>query len=249
VPSKSAPQKNPCLRDLRQGITHAPMSSVVFHPYNSHLPTAVYRRDLPHWRQEGCTYFVTFRLADSIPRSIALAWAQERRDWLEAHGIRGGLNPAENERLYRAIPERERKAFEKWFAHRLHVEVDRGHGGCVLARPEMRNVVKSALNHFAGVRYGCGDWAIMPNHVHWLVAPMGGCTLEAILKTIKGFVSVQASAMGLKSGRLWQPESYDRIVRNNQELRAFRNYIAQNALKANVAEGRHERFEAEWLEA
>ena len=31
----------------------------------------VYERNLPHWRQEGGTYFVTFRLADSLPASVA----------------------------------------------------------------------------------------------------------------------------------------------------------------------------------
>jgi putative transposase len=222
------------------------MHRVLFQPFNPRMPTSVYRRDLPHWRQEGCTYFVTFRLADSIPRNITQAWAKERRDWLEAHGIRGGLDAAENERLYRAIPERERKAFEKWFAHRLHMEVDRNHGGCILARPEVRSVVKAAIQYFNGARYGCGDWVIMPNHVHWLVAPKAGWTLEAILKSLKGYVSVQASGMGLKGGRLWQPESYDRIVRDGEELRAFRKYIAENASKAGVPEGRHERFEAEW---
>ncbi len=192
--------------------------------------------------------FCHVRLADSIPRKITLAWSEERRAWLEAHGIDGGLSSVENEQLYCAIPERERKAFEKWFAHRLHVEVDRGYGDCILARTEVRDLLKSALIHFDGVRYGCGDWVIMPNHVHWLVVPMAGWTLEAILKSIKGFVSVQASAKGIKAGGLWQSESYDRIVRDSKELRAFRNYIAQNALKAEVAAGRHERFEAEWDE-
>ena len=30
---------------------------------------ATYRRDLPHWRYAGASYFVTFRLADSLPAS------------------------------------------------------------------------------------------------------------------------------------------------------------------------------------
>ncbi|HSG71752.1 MAG TPA: hypothetical protein VLA12_15120, partial [Planctomycetaceae bacterium] len=33
------------------------------------LPVRIYRRHLPHWRQEGATYFLTFRLADSIPQT------------------------------------------------------------------------------------------------------------------------------------------------------------------------------------
>jgi hypothetical protein len=46
-----------------------------------------YRRNLPHLRIEGATYFVTFRLADSIPETIARQWQEERHQWLRAHGI------------------------------------------------------------------------------------------------------------------------------------------------------------------
>ena len=33
------------------------------------LPLTVYWGLLPHWRQNGATYFVTFRLEDSLPQS------------------------------------------------------------------------------------------------------------------------------------------------------------------------------------
>ena len=55
------------------------MSGIPFQPFNPRAEMTLYRRDLPHWRQEGCTYFVTFCLADSIPRSIWRAWQEERR--------------------------------------------------------------------------------------------------------------------------------------------------------------------------
>lgn len=39
-----------------------------FDPYGEILQTQNY---LPHWQQVGATHFVTFRLADSIPKKIA----------------------------------------------------------------------------------------------------------------------------------------------------------------------------------
>jgi hypothetical protein len=33
------------------------------------LPVTAYHRHLPHWRQQGATYFVTFRLGDALPQS------------------------------------------------------------------------------------------------------------------------------------------------------------------------------------
>ena len=46
---------------------------------------------LPHWEQTGKTVFVTFRLADSIPREKLLRWQEneieEKEKWLDAgHG-------------------------------------------------------------------------------------------------------------------------------------------------------------------
>jgi hypothetical protein len=37
---------------------------------------------LPHWRQEGVIYFVTFRLADSLPQA-KLQWLRREKElWL-----------------------------------------------------------------------------------------------------------------------------------------------------------------------
>ena len=43
------------------------------------------RRHLPHWKQEGATYFVTFRLTDSVPESVLSQWSDERKNWLRYH--------------------------------------------------------------------------------------------------------------------------------------------------------------------
>ena len=220
-----------------------------FQPFDARAQLTVYRRNLPHWRQEGCTYFVTFRLADSIPRSVMLAWEEERRFWLMAHGIAGSLRTPASAEKYRLIDAKERHAFERNQAHQLHLELDQCHGKCLLARLEIQEDLQIALRHFHGERCRCGDWVVMPNHVHWLVTPLNGWKLEGLLNSIKGFVSAQASARGAKAGRMWQAESYDRIVRDRSELDAFRKYIAENPVKAHVAEGQYAIYRAEWAEA
>jgi hypothetical protein len=50
-----------------------------------HIPG--YSRNLPHWRFIGATYFVTFRLADSIPQEVAHRWKREESQWLFEHGV------------------------------------------------------------------------------------------------------------------------------------------------------------------
>ena len=36
---------------------------------------------LPHWQQPGACYFLTFRLADSIPKQKLDVWKEEREIW------------------------------------------------------------------------------------------------------------------------------------------------------------------------
>jgi hypothetical protein len=55
----------------------------------------IYRRNLPHWRLKDAVYFVTFRLADSIPQAVLEAWRGERNAWLAAHRLRADLEVSE----------------------------------------------------------------------------------------------------------------------------------------------------------
>ena len=48
-------------------------------------PIAFLSGTLPHWRQRGATYFVTFRLADSLPQEKLARWKDERKQWMNAH--------------------------------------------------------------------------------------------------------------------------------------------------------------------
>src|SRR5437016_2901530 len=55
----------------------------VFHGLDEHGDIKITRRHLPHWEQEGATYFVTFRLADSIPTTLLTEWRDELQAWLK----------------------------------------------------------------------------------------------------------------------------------------------------------------------
>lgn len=57
-----------------------------FQPYRKDEGEA-YSRNLPHWRQAGATYFVTFRLADALPKALVDQWDDEKRTWLAAFDI------------------------------------------------------------------------------------------------------------------------------------------------------------------
>lgn len=220
----------------------------------------IYRRNLPHWRQDGATYFVTFRLSDSIPHAVIKKWEQENDTWLRTHGIEKAWlesDPTRYTETYQGVPELDRIQFEKHRAKQLHMELDKCHGCCALKHSIAAQIVADALRHFDCNRWSLGDHVIMPNHVHLIVTPLGDWKLEDILGSIKKFAArrIREWALGseiadhLPKRSLWQQESYDRIVRDAEELAAYRKYIALNPGKAHLRKGEFIYFSATWLDA
>ncbi len=148
----------------------------------------VYYRNLPHWRQPGATYFVTFRQADSIPKAIIAEWRDTRDRWFRAHRIDPRWLVSNPERLtteFEKIAHGVRMAFEREQARLLHDELDRSHGSCVLRHSHLQTELTKSLFHFHEDRLAVGDWVIMPNHVHAIVQPFGDSELETIVGSIK----------------------------------------------------------------
>jgi type I restriction enzyme R subunit len=212
-------------------IPHQQPAFVTFDPRQ---PVTIYSYHLPHWRQEGVIYFVTCRLADSIPAHVLKMWAEDRRQWLATHGITDRLPPSQWDALYQQIPEGVRRAFEREQSRRFYVELDQCHGSCLLRAPEAAGIVAAAMHFHHGKSLYCGDFVIMPNHVHWLVAPYPGRDLEDLVGSVKRYSAVRINKLVKRSGRLWQKESFDHIVRNAVQLDRFREYVKDNPAKANV---------------
>jgi REP element-mobilizing transposase RayT len=173
----------------------------------------IYRRRLPHWRQAGVTYFVTFRLRDSLPRQLA-ALNEEKKRWL-------AMNlPPHNENQI--------KEYHRNFSESIQAWLDAGYGACVLAQPEIRRLVECVLNFFSGQRYELGEYVVMPNHVHVLVRPLADYHLDRILHSWKSFSSKQINKITKANGPVWHRESFDHIVRSPAQLARIELYIRDN---------------------
>jgi len=194
-------------------------STVFFHP---HVEVEISRRNLPHWCQRGVMYFVTFRLADSLPKERVQQLLQERETWQKLH--REPLSDAE------------RREYAELFSERVENWLDAGSGSCCLAQPGPAEAVANALRHFDGDRYVLDEWVVMPNHVHVLVTPLGNHALSDILHSWKSFTANQINKARGTSGQLWQHESYDHIVRSERQLHHFRQYIRENPKGITVAQ-------------
>ncbi len=181
------------------------------------------RRHLPHWEQPGATYFVTFRLADSVPAEVLEQWREETERFVAAHPQPWDWQTA---RSYLRLCEENR---EEW--------LDRGHGSCLLAQPAAAKVVAEALEHFDGERYALDAFVVMPNHVHVLVRPNEGRTLGEILHSWKSFTANALNRDLQHAGPVWMAESFDTIVHDAAHLAASREYIRRNPDLAGLASG------------
>jgi hypothetical protein len=128
------------------------------------------RRRLPHWRLDGATYFVTFRL------------------------LAPNLSPDE-------------------------IMLVRDH-------------VISGDGHF----YDLIAVMVMPDHVHAALTPLNGYDLSRITKGIKGASARLLNERRGTSGAVWQDESYDRVIRDHDELCRELDYMFQNPLRKGLTD-------------
>ncbi|MDQ6939462.1 MAG: carbamoyl-phosphate synthase large subunit, partial [Verrucomicrobiota bacterium] len=191
-----------------------------FQPFDPHGEIKQTRRHLPHWEQNGATYFVTFRLHDSVPGEVLERWREERDQWLRYHAQPWDWQTT---RDYIRLCEDSR---EEW--------LDQGHGSCLLRDPKIAAIVAEALRHFDSDRYILDSFVVMPNHVHAIVKPLGENTLHEILHSWKSFSAKQLNKAFDRRGSVWMEETFDTIVRDSAQLAATREYIVANPVKARL---------------
>jgi putative transposase len=177
-------------------------------------PVGAYTRHLPHWRQDGATYFVTFRLGDSLPQAKLEELDEFRREWERLHPE--PRSNVEQEEIAKAVMER----VERW--------LDQGMGSCVLKEARFAAILTQAMHHFDGIRYELDAYVVMPNHAHVIIRPTQ-CelhSLEAIVGSWKQYSSRRINKLLERKGDLWQEESFDRIIRDEEHLyRALQSEI------------------------
>jgi putative transposase len=200
-----------------------------FLPFSELPRPKVTERNLPHWETPGATYFITFRLKDSMPAGVLGELESVRAGWLRAHGLSHRQEVAR-------LPKEQRREFHRMFTALEERWLNQGHGACVLRREQLRQDTESGLRFFDGKRYAMDAFVIMPNHVHVLILPHEGWTLSRIISTWKKNSAREINGRLGQEGALWQKESYDHIVRDLEQLEAFRRYVANNPAKLRAGE-------------
>ena len=176
---------------------------------------------LPHVKLENASYFVTFRLEGTLPKSVLFELLQKR---------------AEHVRIVKAEANQSAiklRAIQRQYFKSLESILDTPAG--TLADPRLARLVSDALRFFHDQRYRLDAWVVMPTHVHVVLWPMPGHTLSEILQSWKRFTAREANKVLNKTNhRFWQPESYDHWIRNPDEHARCCRYTIQNPVKARL---------------
>ena len=85
-------------------------------------------------------------------------------------------------------------------------------------------------------------FVVMPDHVHMLFTPLQKgheewFSLAKIMNGIKGASAHSVNKLLNRKGTLWEPESFDRIVRGDGGFARWKLYIIANPISAGLGKG------------
>lgn len=167
-------------------------------------------RNLPHFDGVGVTQFVTFRLWDSIPQEVIRQIEDELKD--------------------------EKGNVDRIRCQRKEAHLDIGTGSCLLRETECAEIVRDSILFLNGGWYELMAWVIMPNHVHLLVRFEEGQSLSKALHSLKSYTGHELKKLHPEMSHIWQDESFDRYMRNEEHYWKTYQYIHQNPVKAKICQ-------------
>jgi REP-associated tyrosine transposase len=177
------------------------------------------------------TFFLTFRLAGSIPQSevrlykAKILWLRDQLKRVER--LTKGDDSAESKNWLDQI-ERLNRA---WFAKTEEILHKAECGPTWMAGPAIADKVAENLHRLDGKDYRLDPFSIMSNHVHTVFKPflsaarfIDPITLELdldnensglakIMHSLKGRSARECNILLERSGQFWEHESFDRVIR------------------------------------
>ncbi|MHB8377536.1 MAG: REP-associated tyrosine transposase [Dehalococcoidia bacterium] len=119
----------------------------------------------------------------------------------------------------------------------------------------VRHLVLDHCAHEHGIKYELRAAVVMPDHVHLLFDPRtddAGAVfgLAEIMSGIKGASAHSVNRALARRGRVWQPESWDTLLRFEDSVRSKAEYICQNPVRAGLCrtEDAYPWLWREWVE-
>ena len=185
-----------------------------------------YRRNLPHYQPANATFFVTFRLAGSLPVE-AIARLKEERIQNEKL-----LLKIKDEKIRKKTMDDQHKRYFSKFDKMLD---NAANNQSWLNNGLVARIIAEAMHFRDGNVYDLLAYCIMPNHVHMVfTVERSGTSLYTLLQSLKARTAREANKILHQKGSFWQHESYDHVVRNGKELERIVNYVLYNPVRAGM---------------
>jgi putative transposase len=176
-----------------------------------------YDRRLPHIQPQEETFFITYRLADAIP----MCKIKE-------------FNEIVDQRKELARSKEEKYKQQKHYFRLVDGYLDKmANEPYWLKQPAIAEIVADSLHFCDGKFYKLWCYCVMPNHVHLVITTLKNAPpLYTILQKHKRHTAKECNKLLNRSGQFWTHESYDHVVRNNDEFNRIVFYTINNPVKA-----------------
>ena len=160
-----------------------------------------------------------------------------------------GLQPAQATLTIkkRNLPHWQQGGSTYFLTFRLRTDVKRALGA------RERAVVKDAILFWHQEKWRVHALTVMPDHARVLASPLLSgpnewYSLSGIMHSVKRHSARQINVARGRQGKLWQAETYDRIVRDEAEFDEKSRYILANSLKRGLVEDPWE-YDGFWCES
>jgi len=105
----------------------------------------------------------------------------------------------------------------------------------------VRSIVLACCLHDNEKKFDLKVAVVMPDHVHLIFTPlidheaMEVFSLAKIMDAIKGASAHKINKALHRKGRVWQPESFDHVLRTSESLDAKIQYLLDNPVRRGLA--------------
>ncbi|MGA2102616.1 MAG: transposase [Candidatus Sulfotelmatobacter sp.] len=104
----------------------------------------------------------------------------------------------------------------------------------------VRPIALGCCLHDNGTKFDLRVAIVMPDHVHMIFTPLIDyertevCSLAKIMDAIKGASAHKINKILGRKGRVWQPESFDHVLRSSESLDAKIEYVLSNPVRRGL---------------
>ncbi|MFP5247094.1 MAG: REP-associated tyrosine transposase [Thermoanaerobaculia bacterium] len=101
--------------------------------------------------------------------------------------------------------------------------------------PHAREIALRSCTHGHPARFWLHCCTVMPDHVHLLVTPCEHTSIQRIIADIKSASAHVINRVLHRKGHVWQEESFDHILRSDEQVIEKAEYILNNPVRKGLA--------------